>query len=96
VLLGVVACAKWPSLVQSFLYLLPALLLLLALAMRLYPGERALLRLVDGGRPGHRHAFDARSPGRPRPRVVVPRGGRLIASSLAVRPPPAPASVVLS
>src|ERR1700681_972403 len=80
--LGVLACAKWPSLVQPLLYLLPALLLLLALASRLYPGERALLRLVGRGRPGRRHALDVCGFRRSRPRALVPRGGRLIAFSL--------------
>jgi hypothetical protein len=70
------------------LYLAPAILLAIPLLARRYPGERALiaLRRVERGR-------------WPRPRSSVPagrlvvlavvRGGQLIGSSLAVRPPPA-------
>jgi hypothetical protein len=77
-----------PGVAQGFAYLLPALVLLLALAARLYPGERTLLRLMgrrNAARPG------GTPPGvecRPTPRVMMPRGGRLIASYLAGRPPP--------
>jgi hypothetical protein len=70
-------------------YLLPPVLLLGALARRRYPGERMLLAFVVRKR---RRLRPGRSPApgrRSRPRVLVPRGGRLIASSLAVRPPPA-------
>jgi hypothetical protein len=77
-------------------YLLPPLLLLLALAMRRYPGEQALLALMSqGDRRGGRDRVDGATP-KPRPRALVPRGGGLIASSLAVRPPPVPAVVSLS
>jgi hypothetical protein len=75
-------------------YLLPPLLLLVALVMRRYPGERALLALMARARPARRRAPLASLPPRTNLRVGVPRGGRLIASSLAVRPPPA--RVVLS
>jgi hypothetical protein len=73
---------------HALLYLLPALLLVTPLLVRRYPGERALIAL--------RRVERARWP---RPRASVPthrrvvlvavRGGRLIGSSLAVRPPPA-------
>ncbi len=70
-------------------YLLPPLLLLLVLALRRYPGERALLAVIE--RRARRLPRTVCGPivPRPRPRAVFPRGGRLIASSLAVRPPPA-------
>ncbi|HLM87120.1 MAG TPA: hypothetical protein VK272_13135 [Solirubrobacteraceae bacterium] len=77
-------------------YLLPPLLLALALALRRYPGERALLALI--GRSAHRrtHAALEATTSRSRPRALVARGGCLIASSLAVRPPPARVAVFLS
>jgi hypothetical protein len=66
---------------------LPALLLTALVALRRYPGERSLARLVARVRRL-----------RPRPRAsapsaavrvaAIPRGGLLIACSLAVRPPP--------
>lgn len=67
--------------------MMPALLLVVALLTRRYPGERLLL------------AFSARARGR-RPRLTrnaaaphtrpaaVPRGGLLMGFALAVRPPP--------
>jgi len=76
-----------PSFAEAMSYLLPALLLLAALAARRYPGERALLAMMGGARRRHRRArAAARSPSRPR--ALLPRGGALIATSLAVRPPP--------
>lgn len=69
-------------------YLLPALALLALLALRRYPGERALLAAIERRRPVRRpRPCGARSL-HPRPRARLPRGGGLIASSLAVRPPP--------
>jgi hypothetical protein len=80
------------GLVEALAYLLPPLLLLTALVTRSYPGETTLLALM---RP---------APARPRParggriprcrRAVAPRGGALIALSLAVRPPPSPAAAL--
>jgi hypothetical protein len=77
------------ALIEGLMYLLPALLMLLVLAARLYPGERALLAAIRAAPRSHRAAGSAPVPGRPR--AALPRGGDLIASSLAVRPPPAPA-----
>ena len=73
---------------HAILCLLPALLLVIPLLARRYPGERVLI--------GLRRVERARWP-RPRASVpthrrvvlVVVRGGRLIGCSLAVRPPPA-------
>jgi len=74
---------------HAILYLLPAVVLALPLLARRYPGERVLIALR-----GERRVRW------PRPRSCVPsqrgialvvvRGGRLLGSALAVRPPPAP------
>ncbi len=73
-------------------YLLPALLLLLVLLTRRYPGERALLARADGSHlRTRRHIVEAGACS-PRPTTVPPRGGLLIAASLAVRPPPSPSA----
>jgi hypothetical protein len=72
-------------------YLLPPLLLLAALLRaRRYPGERSLLAAIERrrGRRGQISTTEQTIVRRPRPRASLPRGGRLIASSLAVRPPP--------
>jgi hypothetical protein len=71
---------------------LPALLLPLLVALRRYPGARVLARLRRS-----RHGRVRRAPfavaSTARFRRVAPRGGLLLAASLAVRPPPAhPAS----
>ena len=74
-------------LLEALAYLLPALGLLVVLHARRYPGERALLAAIAPS-PGRKAL---RQPGRrwKAPlRVMFPRGGRLIACSLAVRPPP--------
>jgi hypothetical protein len=69
------------------LHLLPALALAAALILRRYPGERRLLALI-AGRSKPRRCPVARSTATVRPRARVPRGGLLVACSLAVRPPP--------
>jgi hypothetical protein len=72
----------------GLLFLAPALLLVLPLLARRYPGERSLLRLAGRRRaPSAQRRRVQRPPRRPA-RRVLPRGGALIASSLAVRPPP--------
>jgi hypothetical protein len=81
-----------PGVGDALAYLLPPLLLLLALLARRYPGERALLRLIAAERPERTRNDAGRGVPGPRPRGMVPRGGCLIASSLAVRPPPAPSA----
>jgi hypothetical protein len=66
---------------------LPALALPLLLMLRRYPGERALIALSAARRtrrwPALRRACVA-----PRAHIDLPRGGLLLARSLAVRPPP--------
>jgi hypothetical protein len=69
-------------------YVLPPLLLLVALAMRRYPGARVLLAVIGRARARRLRAPRVCAPGRAQRRVVPPRGGQLIAFSLAVRPPP--------
>ncbi|HVC84238.1 MAG TPA: hypothetical protein VNC12_03205 [Solirubrobacteraceae bacterium] len=71
------------------LYLLPALALAAPLILRRYPGERRLLALI-AGRSRPRRGLGARAPSSARRGTLVPRGGLLIACSLAVRPPPRP------
>jgi hypothetical protein len=67
----------------------PAIALLILLAARRYPGERALIALsVSGDRPRPRR-LSAAQPHRDA-EIATPRGGLLLACSLAVRPPPAP------
>jgi hypothetical protein len=76
---------------SELLLALPALALLVPLAAGRYVGEERLARLA-GRRAGGatRRVPRTQSPRTPRaPRVVVPRGGRLIASRLAERGPPA-------
>ncbi|HEX3875064.1 MAG TPA: hypothetical protein VHW26_13005 [Solirubrobacteraceae bacterium] len=71
------------------LFLGPWLLVLAPLVAGRYVGERSLLRLVRHvrRRPAPRRSQASRSPRRPAIRRL-PRGGRLLACSLAVRPPP--------
>jgi hypothetical protein len=74
------------SLWEGLLYLLPALLLLLVLLARRYPGERLVQALRI-----RRTRLAARvcAAGR-RIELAIPSGGRLIAVSLAGRAPPLP------
>ena len=76
-----------PGFAEAISFLLPALVLLATLAARRYPGERALLAMI-GERGGRRVRSPIAIAPRFRPRALVPRGGALIAASLAVRPPP--------
>jgi hypothetical protein len=74
----------------------PLLALLAPLLAGRYLGEAQIERLAASrARGGHTVARARRSSARLRaPQVLLPRGGRLIATSLAVRPPPA--TVVVS
>jgi hypothetical protein len=63
----------------------PALILLAALACGFRPGEALIVRLTERGR---RAAPRATSMPRPRLALVVRPAGRLLASALAMRPPP--------
>jgi hypothetical protein len=87
--LGILALAAIDA---NALCLLPALALAAPLLMRRYPGERALaMRLTAAARP-RRQRSCASAPRTGLLLTVTPRGGSLIARSLAVRPPPALAS----
>jgi hypothetical protein len=95
--LGMIALAlagKLPELAQSLAYLLPAMILLAALASGHYPGQRALLELVGKRRHTRRRQHEPSPRPDHRPRALLPRGARLIAFSLAVRPPPPAAARV--
>jgi hypothetical protein len=72
---------------QSLLYMAPALALAAMLLARRYPGERLLLAARQGRRPRRLRPAAMLCPLRPA-LARVPRGGLLIASDLAVRPPP--------
>jgi hypothetical protein len=78
-----------PGMETGLLFLAPALVLLASLLTGRYVGEAGLDRLVAvvGRRPARR-APSQHDPLPPRPRTVMPRGGTLVATSLAVRPPP--------
>jgi hypothetical protein len=76
--------------VEGALYLLPALLLALALVAGHRPGERLVIALHRrsarrAGRTGS--ALSSLAPPRPAEQIF-PRGGRLIAAALAGRAPP--------
>jgi hypothetical protein len=95
-LLGIGASGVLPGLAEAVAYLSPALLLLLVLVARRYPGERALLALMERRRETRRPADADERARLPGLRAFLPRGGRLIATSLAVRPPPAGHAVALT
>jgi hypothetical protein len=85
---GLVASATGGLGGGGLLCLAPALALVATLLMRRYPGERLLLRFAPSRRNRRlRPLALAPSPGRPA--ALMPRGGLLLAHSLAVRPPPA-------
>ena len=81
--------------VELLAYAAPVLVLLLPLLSGRFVGEERIARAAAGRR--DRPALRLRrapAPATWSERVLsVPRGGRLIAESLAVRPPPVPASV---
>jgi hypothetical protein len=78
---GGMEAALW----QGALYVLPALLLLIPLLARRYPGERLLgLLCIRRAGPRARVRVAVRAT-----ELLRPRGGRLIALSLAGRAPPA-------
>lgn len=87
----IVAAALGAS--SSAFYFAPFAFLLVPLLMGRYLGEEPLARLRERVRgPVRRPRRNAARPACTRaPRNVFPRGGRLLASHLAVRPPPAAA-----
>jgi hypothetical protein len=80
-------------LAPALLYSAPLLLLSLPLLAGRYVGEERIARLASVVRERRAGPAPRRAASSTAARAVpsVPRGGRLIASSLAVRPPPAPA-----
>jgi hypothetical protein len=84
--LGIVALAAVDA---NALCVLPALALAVPLLMRRYPGERALAMRLTAVARSHRPRRCASAPRTGLFLTVAPRGGSLIARSLAVRPPPA-------
>ena len=80
-----------PGLETGVLFLSPAIVLLASLLTGRYVGEGQIARLAGAMRCGRlRRHVRTTSPASPlRGRMLMPRGGRLVAMSLAVRPPPA-------
>jgi hypothetical protein len=78
-----------PGLDAGVLFLSPAIVLLASLLTGRYVGEERLQRLAAAFRPRRRRRARA-VPTLPLPRrmALMPRGGSLVATSLAVRPPP--------
>lgn len=90
-LLAVSLLVAVPAIAEGLLYVAPALLLVLALVQRRYIGEEQIARLAQRlRRPARPRRVQALAPRRA-PRVLMPRRGRLLGSSLASRPPPAAA-----
>jgi len=73
------------------LLLAPTALLVLALLLGRYPGERTIerLRARRFGRGRARRRSKPARLGRRRSPASMPRGGRLVAAAIAARPPPA-------
>jgi hypothetical protein len=94
-LAGIAAHYAQGAMIQALAYLLPALLLLVVLATRSYPGERALLAFIERRRRLRHGSAEGLIGQQPILRALIPRGGRLIAASLAERPPPTLAAVSL-
>jgi hypothetical protein len=79
-----------PGMETGVLFLSPAIVLLASLLTGRYVGEERLARLAAAIRPSRPRRLRAARLVLPRRRQgVMPRGGRLVATSLAVRPPPA-------
>ena len=77
-----------PGMSTGVLFLSPAIVLLASLLTGRYPGDERLARLAAAMRARRPRPRPALPTAPPRRRVPMPRGGRLVATSLAVRPPP--------
>jgi hypothetical protein len=75
---------------HAFLALLPAAAILVPLILGHRPGEHALVRMIERRRRPARRLVLAPPPAHTPPALLHVSGGRLIASSLAGRAPPAP------
>jgi hypothetical protein len=83
-----------PGLEVGVLFLSPAIVLLASLMTGRYVGEARLHRLAEAHAPHRGRRPRSSVPVRlPRRRTLMPRGGSLVATSLAVRPPPFPLAV---
>ncbi len=82
------ACLTLVGVHSDVLLAVPALALALPLLAGRYVGEERLARLAAAFVVVRRRAAQVLAPAGGRPRHRLPRGGRLIAFSLAVRPPP--------
>jgi hypothetical protein len=84
-------CAVWlahmPALAADLACMAPAILAFGLLGLGRYPGEGAIIKLA-GGREPYRQSSTTRP--RWERRAHLPRGGRLLACSLAGRGPPVP------
>ena len=90
---GLIAAAATGVDPSGLLHLAPALILVAALLARRYPGERLIARLAGSPIRARRHTrIRAVKPRTQHVGALAPRGGLLLARSLAVRPPPAVAS----
>ena len=77
---------------DAFIYLAPALLILVPLLNGRYPGDDVLVRAARRGRPQRRPPPRCDPPRRrARSAALLPRGGRLVGAALAGRAPPVPA-----
>jgi hypothetical protein len=85
-------CAAGGVLPTDVLYFAPVLMLALPLLAGRYVGEDAIARLAGARRSRGRRSLPERLVLPRGASRAFPRGGRLIATSLAVRPPPALAS----
>lgn len=74
---------------ELLIYAAPMFLVAIPLLAGRYVGEERLERLRGGSGARRRPPRTVELPVRPRLAALVPRGGRLIAHSLAERPPPA-------
>jgi hypothetical protein len=72
----------------GLLYLAPAIVLLALLVVGLYPGEGALQRVRERWAPRRGRASAARPVAPRRPECLLARGGRLLSTPFAGRPPP--------
>jgi hypothetical protein len=83
-----VAVAGAPGLQNDVFSLAPFIALLVSLYAGYYPGERLVEKLVAAGHWDRARRPAARVTPVPRIAVVLPRGGRLVATALAGRAPP--------
>jgi hypothetical protein len=83
-----------PGMETGVLFLSPAIVMLALLLSGRYVGETQIRRLAAAWQQRRSRRGRAERPPLPsRRRALMPRGGRLVATSLAVRPPPPLATV---